>query len=546
MNDTISPVTDRTMKKKEASTIADGDSRNDDDDRISSLPDEILLEILVRLRSPSPKYVAKYASLSKRWKHLWLSYPVIEFDRNDYEYRSPSRSTMDSFIAAVGRKLSSSGLNYIRSVRIVSLDYEFTESILDLIQNKEPEEIHLHSRGSVIPTPLLNSSRLTTLKLVGCELSEQDQYMKMINVTLIHLSHVRIDNRVLSSMIAAAPLLEKLILECTGSSNSVEVCCNHANLKHLQISDYRNGSIQIVLGALQSLESLSLRLLSCNKLEMICSSLLPSLKSLEIYRCYKVTDHAVNELISKSPSLLSLRLVSRIRVNEMKIESPTLEKLELEWYGRDPQKKVMLYIDAPRLVNVHFTGDINCLNAIRLQAAEMSSCTFELSLKKCYPAANQFSMELKKLLRKVTLQFKFVELRVRYFEKGCIGWDQVKKDSPTPVIELVEAVPYNHLERLDQTFLYNMLWSCHTKYFSFRCDDYSKRLPSLKLINKVFMERTSPKCKKTACKCWRHLLKDVKIVDTRNREEEELMNISDDVLLALQSEKQVLFRLTWK
>ncbi|CAN1180127.1 F-box/FBD/LRR-repeat protein At3g52680 [Linum perenne] len=534
------------MKKKEASTIAVGDDITDDDDRISSLPDEILLEILVRLRSPSPKQVVKYISLSKRWSHLWLSYPVIEFDRNDYEYRSPSRSTMDSFIAAVGRKLSSSGLNYIRSVRIVSLDYEFTESILDLIQNKEPEEIHLHSRGSVIPTPLLNSSRLTTLKLVGCELSEQDQYMKMINVTLIHLSHVRIDNRVLSSMIAAAPLLEKLILECTGSSNSVEVCCNHANLKHLQISDYRNGSIQIVLGALQSLESLSLRLLSCNKLEMICSSLLPSLKSLEIYRCYKVTDHAVNELISKSPSLLSLRLVSRIRVNEMKIESPTLEKLELEWYGRDPQKKVMLYIDAPRLVNVHFTGDINCLNAIRLQAAEMSSCTFELSLKKCYPAANQFSMELKKLLRKVTLQFKFVELRVRYFEKGCIGWDQVKKDSPTPVVERVEVMPYNHLERIDEIFIYNMLWSCLPKYFSFRCDDYTKRLPSLKLINKVFMERTSPKCKKTACKCWRHLLKDVKIVDTRNREEEELMNISDDVLLALQSEKQVLFRLTWK
>ncbi|CAN1754058.1 F-box/FBD/LRR-repeat protein At1g16930 [Linum perenne] len=101
------------MKKKEASTIAVGDDITDDDDRISSLPDEILLEIL--------KQVAKYISLSKRWSHLWLSYPVIEFDRNDYEYRSPSRSTMDSFIAAVGRKLSSSGLNYIRSVRIVSL-----------------------------------------------------------------------------------------------------------------------------------------------------------------------------------------------------------------------------------------------------------------------------------------------------------------------------------------------------------------------------------------------------------------------------------------
>ncbi|CAN1754037.1 F-box protein At1g60400 [Linum perenne] len=105
-------------KKIKSSTIADG-VNTEDDDRISSLPDEILHEILNRLCSR--KQFAKAALLSKRWKHLWLSYPVLEFYRTDYAYGAPSRSTMDSFIAAATRKLSSSGLtSYIKSFRICS------------------------------------------------------------------------------------------------------------------------------------------------------------------------------------------------------------------------------------------------------------------------------------------------------------------------------------------------------------------------------------------------------------------------------------------
>ncbi|CAN1266342.1 F-box/FBD/LRR-repeat protein At1g16930 [Linum perenne] len=98
---------------------ADGDGSEEADDRISSLSDKILHQILDRVGSH--KESAKTAILSKRWNHLWLSYPVLEFNHNDYTNRSPSRSTMNSFIAAARRKLSYYGLNHIKSVRIVSL-----------------------------------------------------------------------------------------------------------------------------------------------------------------------------------------------------------------------------------------------------------------------------------------------------------------------------------------------------------------------------------------------------------------------------------------
>ncbi|CAN1180049.1 F-box/FBD/LRR-repeat protein At5g53840, partial [Linum perenne] len=534
------------MKKKQQA------SSKEKDDQISSLPDEILHEILDCLRSY--KQAAKASLLSKRWNHLWLSHPILEFDHTNYFGNKPSKSTMNSFIAAAARKLSSSGLSYVKSVRIVSRDSAFIEATLNLIRNVEPEEIDMNTdlcTELVIPTQLFNSSRVRTLKLFGCKLLEdqykminlrmihlsnvtidhrvlnsmiaaaplleeltlmaikyvkrldvhmslsresvsrlrtlelvdckllEDQY-KMINLRVVHLSRVSIDHRVLNSMIAAAPLLEKLTLICLYSSSKSFEFCNHANLKHLKIQNITldvPDSIQIEVRALQSLESLSLSSLHCHDLEIICSSLLPSLKSLEIEYCHKLRGDVVNKLISKSPSLLSLRLSHIYEAKELKIESPTLEKLELDWYHWDPER--VFRIDAPSLVHVRFRGHTHYLQEMShaatnsFQAAQIRSSTFELSL---YCDYIQNLEELKELLGKVTQQFQFVELQLLNINS----------------------------------------------------------VSNSKLINEVFMERNFHNCKKIACKCWRHQLKDVKIVNARDKDKEELIDISANVLSAFQ------------
>ncbi|CAN1180047.1 F-box/FBD/LRR-repeat protein At5g53840 [Linum perenne] len=364
------------MMEKESSSNGDGE------DWISWLPDEILHKILDSL--DSHKQAAKAALLSKRWNNLWLSYPFLEFCDTDYTYRTPSRSTTDNFLAAAKRKFYSSGLNiYIKSLKIVTSDSAVLEAAKDLIRNREPEEINMSIReGLIIPKLLLNYSRLRTLKLLGCTLLE-DQY-KMINLRVLHLFSARIDDPVLNSMIASAPLLEELNLMFVCYVKKVEFC-NNANLKHLKISNMERLSEIVLVGAQQSLETLSLSMLDCHDLQIICSSLLPSLKSLEIRHFLNLRDlHAIHMLISKSPSLLSLRLVRLNKVNELKIESPTLEKLELVWYDRDPER-VMFYIDAPRLVNVYFYGNIGSLHKMShatnsFQAAQIRSSTIELSL----------------------------------------------------------------------------------------------------------------------------------------------------------------------
>ncbi|CAN1266305.1 hypothetical protein LINPERPRIM_LOCUS12499, partial [Linum perenne] len=331
------------------------------------------------------------------------------------------------------------------------------QATLNLIRNREPEEVDMTTfPETVIPTLLLNFSRLRTLKLVGFRLLEDHPHTiinhqyRMINLRELYLLSVHINNRVLNSMIAGAPLLEKLTLKFINPiikhgflevRPRVEVC-NHANLKHFHISSMM-GLSEIVVGALHSLESLSLIMLDCHDLEIICSSELPSLKSLEIEYCYDLKEHAVNKLISKSPSLLSLRLVRLDKVNELKIESPTLEKLELMWYDWDPER--VFRIDAPRLVNVRFGGNITFLHAISdatnsFQAAQIRSCTFELSLY-CSLIANQIIMKPKEFLKKVTRQFQFVELKLHNITSLSRSkeWDQAEGSSPTPVVERVEV-----------------------------------------------------------------------------------------------------------
>ncbi|CAN1754167.1 F-box/FBD/LRR-repeat protein At5g53840 [Linum perenne] len=91
-----------------------GGRRSSEDDRISELPDEILHEILKRLQSPME--AAKSSLLSRRYIHIWRSYPILEFHCPEDYYSRKLRL----FVAAAAKRLSSSGHNRIIALRISS------------------------------------------------------------------------------------------------------------------------------------------------------------------------------------------------------------------------------------------------------------------------------------------------------------------------------------------------------------------------------------------------------------------------------------------
>ncbi|CAN1232115.1 hypothetical protein LINPERPRIM_LOCUS3519 [Linum perenne] len=60
---------ERQPKKKSAAA-------GEEEDRISELSDEILHSVLIRI--PCPLESARTSLLSRRWKYLWRSYPIVE------------------------------------------------------------------------------------------------------------------------------------------------------------------------------------------------------------------------------------------------------------------------------------------------------------------------------------------------------------------------------------------------------------------------------------------------------------------------------------
>ncbi|KAJ4836283.1 hypothetical protein Tsubulata_025793, partial [Turnera subulata] len=62
------------------------EGEEEEEDRISQLPDVILHRILSFL--PDTQFAARTSTLSKRWKKLWISLPVLSFDVAYYRKRS--------------------------------------------------------------------------------------------------------------------------------------------------------------------------------------------------------------------------------------------------------------------------------------------------------------------------------------------------------------------------------------------------------------------------------------------------------------------------
>ncbi|CAN1754161.1 F-box/FBD/LRR-repeat protein At1g51370 [Linum perenne] len=397
--------------------LSGGQSR--EADRISELPDEIIHEILERLQCPEE--VAKSTLLSRRWVHIWRSYPIIEFHGpEDYSYSAK----LQLFVAAAAKH------NRIKAVRISSKCSAFNRDLLDLIVNREPEEIVVEGyyRSQFTPllaTNLINNPKLRILDLCDCKFWEyQDTNhldMRMINLRVLRLERFSIDDKLLNRLIAGSPLLEELKLSHPEYPISRLHICNNPNLKILDLGKCIVWELIQIGGTTKSLETMSLTSKSLEVMSLNCSDLdispsaLSNLKSLKIHYACQLTGEFISNLIANSPSLQSLCLSYIGEIEELKIRSDTLQKLKLDVV----HVNLGIHIDAPRLVHVHHHGSLHWLPAItrpaNLRKAQLcNSITLSLYSFNELIEMNDF-IKLKDFLVKLRQQFRSVQLRFNFW-----------------------------------------------------------------------------------------------------------------------------------
>ncbi|CAL1363958.1 unnamed protein product [Linum trigynum] len=281
-------------------------------DRISALADDILHQILASLRST--KEAARATVLSKRWVHLWRSYPVLEFDDKGFR----SKQTAERFAAATAAKFGNNNNTTttpplgIRSVRIDFANQfagddggrrpcsAFLDDVLKLAaertQSLREIDISCGYLGDFcfqwacdIPRGLLllPSSQfpqfrggLEILKLelcsfrefVGVDLVGVGSSLRELTLRRVSLP----DDRILNDLIAAASRLESLTLRAIFSVRRLQVR-NLPNLRALRCSHCKVEDLEIT-GA-TSLEILFFSGPLGGELEV---SLMPNLRELEI------------------------------------------------------------------------------------------------------------------------------------------------------------------------------------------------------------------------------------------------------------------------
>ncbi|CAI0389407.1 unnamed protein product [Linum tenue] len=108
--------TDRCEESNQIPTAAAG-AGEEDADRISQLPEEIIHKILALVK-PS-KEATKTSVLSQRWAELWRSYPVLEF----HDTQFPSIESAKRFADAATKKFGAGSNDTLIAMEAIRIEF---------------------------------------------------------------------------------------------------------------------------------------------------------------------------------------------------------------------------------------------------------------------------------------------------------------------------------------------------------------------------------------------------------------------------------------
>ncbi|CAN0877402.1 F-box/FBD/LRR-repeat protein At5g53840 [Linum grandiflorum] len=452
-------------------------------DRISNLPDEIIHDILYRLRSP--KQPAQLAILSNRWTNLWRSYPVLDFNLREWPIRR--KEYLKIFLTAAGKKFSD--LQHVAAVRITlneQSESDLLEKLLGFV-SAVTQELRLNSasyRGWIeLPRGLFNDDeRFRSLKVVklqdyrfpsGCSVRFGTSLQVLSLKSICFPDENDEGDRLLNRIIEDASYLETLTLSDIYGIRTLQIQ-DHPNLKVLKASRFSTCGGNFMISATKSLEILHV----CYNSEERFQVSLPPNNNVKVVHIAGAevmkSNEELNKFISKFPRLESLKLIGLPSASEVvKINVDNHKLLRSIWVQDFAYKRCLpkvIKIDAPWLRN--FIFDIRELVSglpkilINKDDSRNEALSKEVSVR-CRLSYGIDWYELKQFLAKLH-QFRLtLEFISSDDDDGLSCFtDDDEQESNVPVIQHVKLSPMLlRLNDLD-TFIINLFRCCHPKVIS--------------------------------------------------------------------------------
>ncbi|GJU10854.1 F-box/LRR-repeat protein 25-like protein [Tanacetum coccineum] len=250
------------------------------EDRISLLPDFLLLEIISRIKIIKVKYerimttkdvIRTTATLSKRWQHLWTRLPNLIFiDKNDVKCKSYNTDLTDYF-SSIGQTLT----QYSTDVNLNKLTLHFKEIYDSKVNVQLANSCICHAINCKVQQVdftlyefgydddlFFNNSCFVSMKLSKCLLNPSS-VISWENLKSLCISRGKLDEDMIEKILSGCPCLETLELKsCHGFSRIAITSKSVKNLVFFMCSNwiyFRNDCIDTIeIRGMLSLEKLLL------------------------------------------------------------------------------------------------------------------------------------------------------------------------------------------------------------------------------------------------------------------------------------------------
>lgn len=497
------------LKKKRKMRDGNGvDERTDTVDRISELPDPIILHILSFLRCP--KDVTRTSVLSKKWRSTWASFLSFDFDQKSFttpggvqqaEFKRFVESSLSTRIAPLawiqkfGLHITSFGPKLARHI-----DNWLCAAITKNVKELEISVERKRRRRYVVPRIVLAAGSLTSLKLYGCKL-DNFKDIQLPNLQHLSMKKMHINNNIIQSFVHGCPMIEDLrLVYCEGLEGlniSTLVKLNRVEIHQCHGLE----RVEIEAANLETLWCCGTKFQLCNVI-LNCSK---NLRSLTL-KDTGMTDESFQVQINKFPVLEKLVLMGCDALEMLTILSKNLKKLVL----LRCEKLREANVDAPNLQTFEYTGDKTCsfsFTAPKLQEAKLYFESSRKGVSKTHIDGQ--SKNLQKFLLALN-RSKSLKLVVRHKKDLLISEDLEAIELPPDRDLKLEIIhPSTKLEDLVDI----LLRKTHPETISVVSPSDSQFLK--RLNDKMMNRQENPTCcRYYSRKCWRHYLKDVKSGDS--------------------------------
>ncbi|XP_060967092.1 putative F-box/LRR-repeat protein At4g15060 [Cannabis sativa] len=374
-NDSSLRLAEKIQKMTLSSSSSSSSSDEEDhEDRISKLPDDLLVHILSFL--PTVDAVST-SFLSNRWILIWYLVPNLSFSITTANYKSSK--DQQKFCNYITRCLEQRerGMFFIGDSLVNSLklqmdcyerskDGHLDEWVAFAFENKVKElnlclsEEEVGDDIYLYCIPMIETIHLTILELSMVLLDSGFSYsfpsLKSLSLTNVDF----IDTSVVDEVLLGSPLLEKLsLIDCDiyiQDDRPYQLDIRSSSLKFLEIRFEKFHVLEVKQIKAINLESLELVGVSFDNLNL---SVCKAIKNLSLICDWNIEEPSSLEyLISSLPLLENLTLGNwgKKNLDHIKISSQHLKSFNVNNYA-DAMTVIIEW--APQLASFYYTGDLH-------------------------------------------------------------------------------------------------------------------------------------------------------------------------------------------